>query len=71
MADFVSHLRDKGIRGVGQTSWGPTIFALCRSQDEAEQMAQDLKASERWPECEFLVSAARNTGAEVLIESEQ
>src|SRR5690606_4384313 len=31
----VERVRAMGIRGVGQTSWGPTIFALLPGQSEA------------------------------------
>ena len=34
-AELVAVLRDFGVRGVGQSSWGPTIFAI----DEGEQLA--------------------------------
>ena len=36
-----------GVRGVGQTSWGPTLFAPLESQSEAEEFAQRLRVSAR------------------------
>jgi beta-RFAP synthase len=32
---IVAHLREIGMEGVGQTSWGPTVFAACQSDQQA------------------------------------
>ncbi len=58
------YLRDQGVHGVGQTSWGPTAFVLCPSAEVAGQLAADLQAKE-WGDCEIVVTAARNSGAKV------
>lgn len=46
ITDLVSSLRSLGIRGVGQSSWGPTVFALLPSESAAiafqHRMQQDL-----------------------------
>ncbi len=34
-SELVAWLRSRGVRGVGQSSWGPTIFALARDADQA------------------------------------
>jgi beta-RFAP synthase len=65
MAELSDYLRRQGVRGVGQTSWGPTLFALTRTTDEAHQLLGDLSSDERWHECDFQVSAPRNRGATV------
>jgi beta-ribofuranosylaminobenzene 5'-phosphate synthase len=41
VADVVARLRARGVRGVGQSSWGPTIFVVAR-RPEAEALAQEL-----------------------------
>jgi beta-RFAP synthase len=38
IAGFVAKLRNYGVRGVGQTSWGPTVFSLVQSADEAGKL---------------------------------
>jgi beta-RFAP synthase len=38
IASFVAKLRNYGVRGVGQTSWGPTVFSLLPSADEAAKL---------------------------------
>lgn len=35
IADLVGSLRRLGVRGVGQSSWGPTVFAVVANQDAA------------------------------------
>ncbi|MEX2288471.1 MAG: beta-ribofuranosylaminobenzene 5'-phosphate synthase family protein [Planctomycetaceae bacterium] len=64
-AELVEHLRASGVRGVGQTSWGPTIFALCRDDGEAAKLSADLQADTRWSDCQFRIAAAKNTGAQM------
>jgi beta-RFAP synthase len=35
VAELVSRLRAVGVRGVGQSSWGPAVFAIARRQEAA------------------------------------
>ncbi len=46
VADLVERVRACGVTGVGQSSWGPTLFALTRNQVDAENLTQQLQASE-------------------------
>lgn len=39
VAGLVDRLRKLGAEGVGQSSWGPTVFALCASAADAQQLA--------------------------------
>jgi beta-RFAP synthase len=39
---IVEEVRGSGIRGVGQSSWGPTVFALVSSEAEARERLADL-----------------------------
>jgi beta-ribofuranosylaminobenzene 5'-phosphate synthase len=61
---LVRYLRDQGVQGVGQTSWGPTAFVLCPNADVAGKLVADLQGKE-WGDCEILVTTARNSGASV------
>ncbi|MDX1926829.1 MAG: hypothetical protein SFV81_09935 [Pirellulaceae bacterium] len=43
--------KEAGLRAVGQSSWGPTVFGFAEKQSEAEQIATKLTAvrpNERW-----------------------
>jgi len=43
VAGLIGWLRTRGIRGVGQTSWGPTVFAMVESVTVAEALLRDVK----------------------------
>ncbi len=60
----------EGAAGVGQSSWGPTGFAIVASAQEAERLVGKAKA--RWPEpgkLSFLICRGRNDGASIVQES--
>jgi beta-RFAP synthase len=57
----VEVLRELGVRGVGQSSWGPTVFALFPNQASAE--AARCTAGERFALAELTIAAPNNTGA--------
>ena len=40
---LLEYLDKQGIRGIGQTSWGPTIFAITENQAQAEALKAELK----------------------------
>lgn len=65
MARLATRLRAEGIRGVAQTSWGPTLCVLCPDDGAASELGRDLAASEG-----YSVEVARplNRGAEVVEE---
>jgi beta-RFAP synthase len=45
VADLVAGLRGLGVRGVGQSSWGPTVFAVVGSAEEAMELVQRFRAT--------------------------
>jgi beta-RFAP synthase len=62
VACVIDELIEMGAVGVGQSSWGPTVFAFCRDADEADHMA--TRARDRFSSAtEVIVTAANNTGA--------
>jgi beta-RFAP synthase len=62
---IISFLRRNGVRGVGQSSWGPTLFALTEDQDQATDLTRRLEKEFSLDENELLVTAACNLGAGV------
>jgi beta-RFAP synthase len=57
-------LRGRGLVGVGQSSWGPTAFAVVGDADQAEAVV--AAARREWGEAVMATAtAARNRGAEV------
>ena len=63
MRGLATHLRRSGIRGVGQSSWGPTMFILCRNESKADELSRDVSRDARWSACAFRIAAPMNTGA--------
>jgi beta-RFAP synthase len=63
--EFVEAIRAHGVPGVGQSSWGPTVFAIAPNDDEARSLAQWV--TERYPADKYDIMIARpnNTGAQV------
>jgi predicted sugar kinase len=39
---LVDNIRSLGVSGVGQSSWGPTVFCVVENQDAAEHLADEL-----------------------------
>ena len=63
MEELAASLRDQGIRGVGQSSWGPTLFVIQESQAAAESLQQQLLNDPLWSRCQVQISQPRNQGA--------
>jgi beta-ribofuranosylaminobenzene 5'-phosphate synthase len=65
VGEALERLRRGGLVGVGQTSWGPTGFALAPSAAAAGELAATLR--EAAPALDIRVVTARNRGAEIAI----
>lgn len=48
-ASCVKQIRDWGIHGVGQSSWGPTLFAFTADEDQAQWLEQKLLSQAATP----------------------
>lgn len=62
-------LAARGIEGIGQSSWGPTGFAVIESETQAHALMREAQA--RWDVgsgLRFTVLAAQNAGAELETE---
>ena len=70
MKDLFETIQETGIRGVGQSSWGPTLFALCDSQCMAELLINELKQWAGFSERFHLeIAKPLNHGATIHCES--
>ena len=66
--EVADHLSRAGIRGIGQSSWGPTIFALFPNRVSATSFVE----TNRWlynPGIRFRISSSNNTGAIISSDS--
>jgi len=69
VAQALARLKDMGATGIGQSSWGPTGFALFANETQAYQALRQVR--DQWlhdPRMSFRVSRARNQKAEVRLE---
>jgi beta-RFAP synthase len=65
MAELVDWLRGEGVRGVAQTSWGPTIAACCHDASRANALKDRILADDRWQGCQAQIVRPLNTGAAI------
>jgi beta-RFAP synthase len=64
VAAALDWLQQQGVVGTGQSSWGPTGFALCADQARGERLLHALRAR-RDRSLEFALCRACNHGAEI------
>lgn len=62
VAALVKLLRAAGVRGVGQSSWGPTVYAVTTCENAAA-LGEHLTSVQACRSDELLVTAAANHGA--------
>lgn len=62
---LVESWRKLGVNGVGQSSWGPTIFALASSPEEAEYLVAKWQRESAIDDVELTIAAASAGGAVV------
>ncbi|KAA0589121.1 beta-RFAP synthase [Azospirillum lipoferum] len=65
VADALAWLEAEGIAGVGQSSWGPTGFAIVGDATQAEWLAGEMRTRWAGSPLEVMVCRGRNTGATV------
>jgi beta-RFAP synthase len=67
-AAIVAWLRERSVRGAGQSSWGPTVFGIVGNENEAEAIA--AAARRKWGDAvSVVVTAARHRGAELRLSA--
>ena len=64
---LVQAIRDLGVHGVGQSSWGPTLFALLPSADEAAEFLLRLRQPSWAADLELTVTVPANRGASIAV----
>lgn len=71
VAAVLAQLARSGVACLGQSSWGPTGFAVVESESQARAWVETL--GRQYPDAglEFMVCAARNRGGEIRVRSRQ
>lgn len=65
VAKVVFHFRQTGVNGVGQTSWGPTVFALFENEESANEYLSEFRSADAFRDSTIEVAAPANSGAVV------
>jgi beta-RFAP synthase len=65
LTNIVEFIRAEGVAGVGQSSWGPTIFAIVADDDEADALARKVRMRMSLDADEVIVTEASNDGASI------
>lgn len=63
---LVNELRRRGFHGVGQSSWGPTLFVFCPDETSANDLLSELSTDPRWQRYQLHITGPLNTGAGVI-----
>lgn len=67
VAEVLGWLKEQGLPGVGQSSWGPTGFAMIENAAQAERILRLVR--DRWAgPLEFILCGGRNSGAEIVVQ---
>lgn len=65
VAEVLKHLEHLGVACFGQSSWGPTGFAVFENDNQAEACLQGLKLTFKNNSLKWVICRGRNAGAEV------
>jgi len=65
VARCIQKLRSLGLQGVGQSSWGPTIFAFVHDESSANHWLDTLSTMSEFVDSKILITAPNNNGASV------
>jgi beta-ribofuranosylaminobenzene 5'-phosphate synthase len=65
IADVVARLRVLGARGVGQSSWGPTVFAFAENEHAAARLVSRFHEGRAGLTCTSTIAAPDNLGATI------
>jgi beta-ribofuranosylaminobenzene 5'-phosphate synthase len=66
-AELIEWLRAEGVAGVGQSSWGPTVFAFLPNDAAAQELQHIFTRRIYSGDYDFLITAPANRGAVVTI----
>jgi beta-RFAP synthase len=63
--ELVEFIRGQGVRGVGQSSWGPAVFAITNGAGRAGRLGQQIRDQFSLTAAEVFLTQGCNRGAEV------
>jgi beta-RFAP synthase len=60
---LVDSIREFGVPGAGQSSWGPTVFAVTDGDEQARQLVDWVQSRYAGVEYEIVIARPNNRGA--------
>jgi beta-RFAP synthase len=70
VAEVIEFVRGQGVKGVGQSSWGPAVFAVTAEEEQANFLANRCRRHFGLESQDVIVTRARDVGAEMRVEEE-
>lgn len=67
VAKVLDWVATQGLKGIGQSSWGPTGFAFVRSESDAAALLETLQSLGDFAGLRFQIVRGRNQGAEISV----
>jgi beta-RFAP synthase len=67
LTQLVEQCRSLGYVGVGQSSWGPTLYVVTPDQDNAQRLANELSAAELGSRLIVTITPPDNRGARIEV----
>jgi beta-ribofuranosylaminobenzene 5'-phosphate synthase len=64
-AALIETIREYGVLGVGQSSWGPTVFAIVENELDAKSLADWLAAGPQAGKLATMIAKPNNVGAQL------
>lgn len=65
VVEIIYQLRNLGVKGVGQTSWGPTVFALFQSENDAVDCQNKIETLNLGADLDVYLAKPSNQGREL------
>ena len=62
--EMVTYLRTQKIHGVGQSSWGPVLFAMMHDREQAEYFTTKIQKKFCLSPQDVYITQAKNSGAD-------
>jgi beta-ribofuranosylaminobenzene 5'-phosphate synthase len=66
IARTIAAIREFGVKGAGQSSWGPTVFAIAEDERQADVLCANLAKHKATREFATQVTAPANHGATII-----
>ena len=61
VSELVEIVGEYGVHGAGQSSWGPTVFAVCETHDQARTVTEAIR--HRFDDVDVIITTASISGA--------